>query len=53
MQDKTTTIEVSHDHHARLQLRKRTGESFDDVIGRLLEESEISVDDELIDQMTA
>lgn len=50
---KIKTVKVSPEHHTRLRLRRRTGETFDEVIGRLLEESDVSVDDDVVDQMTA
>lgn len=40
MPSDTTTVTVSHETWKRLQVRKEPGDSFDDVIGRLLDESE-------------
>lgn len=37
MADDRTNIEISHTNWERLNGRKQPGESFDDVIGRLLE----------------
>lgn len=40
MAKETTTVTVSHDTWKRLQMRKNPGDSFDDVISKLLDETE-------------
>jgi predicted CopG family antitoxin len=40
----TTTVEVSNDNHQRLMLRKRSGESFNDVVERLLDKTQAEPD---------
>lgn len=39
MSSDTTTVTVSHETWKRLQMRKEPGDSFDDVISRLLNKS--------------
>jgi hypothetical protein len=39
MTEDTTTIEVSHEVHRGLDIRKERGESFDDVIRRVFEQT--------------